>query len=199
MLAHGQGSTCNLSELGGALGVDYHSVAHLIDIFEGTFLVRRLRPYHANVGKRLVKAPKVYVRDTGLLHALLDMPFTRKALLTHPKAGASFETFCIEQLVMHAQLVDPTAQAFFYRTHDGHEIDLLLRLRGKLIPIEIKLGVTPPSPTRLESCMDQLSLSHGYVVAPTKKRQPLSRRVDFLSLEDLLHHLRIGHASPRAP
>lgn len=191
MLAHAQGNTCNLSELGGALGVDYHSVAHLIDIFEGTFLVRRLAPYYANVGKRLVKSPKVYVRDTGLLHALLDIPFTRKALLSHPKAGASFETFCIEQLVTHAQLVDPTAEAFFYRTHDGHEIDLLLRVRGRLVPIEIKLGVTPPAPTRLERCMEQLSLPHGYVVAPARRRQALSRRVDFVSLDDLLGDLRL--------
>jgi predicted AAA+ superfamily ATPase len=180
-----------LSELGGALGIDYHSVAHLIDIFEGTFLVRRLQPYHANIGKRLVKSPKVYVRDSGMLHALLDIPFTRKALLANPKAGASFETFCIEQLISHAQLVDPNTQAFFYRTHDGHEIDLLLRLRGRLYPIEIKLGVTPPSPVRIERCMEQLSLPKGYVVAPTKERLSLSRKVEFLGLDRLIAELRL--------
>lgn len=191
MLAHSQGGVCNLSELGGALGIDYHTVAHLIDIFEGTFLVRRLQPYHANIGKRLVKSPKVYVRDTGMLHALLDIPFARKALLAHPKAGASFETFCIEQLISHAQLLDPTAQAFFYRTHDGHEIDLLLRLRGKLIPIEFKLGVTPPSPARIERCLEQLSLPKGYVVAPAKERISLSRKVEFLGLDQLITELRL--------
>jgi uncharacterized protein len=191
MLAHAQGNTCNLSELGGSLGVDYHTVAHMIDVFEGTFLVRRLMPYHANVGKRLVKSPKVYVRDTGLLHSLLDIPFTRKALLAHPKAGPSFETFCIEQLITHARLADSGAQAFFYRTHDGHEIDLLLRVRGSLVPIEIKLGVTPPSPSRLERCMDQLSLRRGYVVAPVEERKALSKKVDVMPLSELIDVLRI--------
>ncbi len=110
MVAHGQGSVQNLSELGGALGIDYHTVAHLLDIFEGTFLVRRLPPFHTNLGKRLVKSPKLYVRDTGMLHALLGMGFSRRQVLAHPKAGASFETFCIEQIVQHARLADPGAR-----------------------------------------------------------------------------------------
>ena len=164
MIAHGQGGICNLSELGGSLGLNYHSVAHLLDIFEGVFLVRRLQPYFANLRKRMVKSPKLYVRDTGLLHHLLGAGFTRQALLAHPKAGASFETFCIEQIILHARLADPAAEAFFYRTHGGVEVDCLLRLRGRLIPIEIKLGTSPPDSRGLLTCMAYLGLSRGYVV-----------------------------------
>lgn len=164
MLAHSQGSICNLSELGGSLGIDYHSVSHILDIFEGTFLVRRLPPYFANLGKRLVKSPKLYVRDTGVLHHLLGIPFSKKALLSHPKAGASFETFCIEQILTLARLEDPAADAFFFRTQTGVEIDLLLKLRGEMIPIEIKLSLAAQSIQRLERAMGYLGLKRGFIV-----------------------------------
>ena len=124
MVAHAQASVSNLSELGGSLGINYHSVAHILDIFEGVFLIRRLPPFAANLRKRLVKSPKLYVRDTGLLHSLLGLGHTKRALLRHPKAGASFETFCIEQLLLHAGLVDAAAEGSFYRTHTGLEVDL---------------------------------------------------------------------------
>jgi predicted AAA+ superfamily ATPase len=164
MVAHSQGSVCNLSELGGSLGIDYHSVSHILDIFEGTFLARRLSPYFANLGKRLVKSPKLYIRDTGILHHLLGIPFNKKALLSHPKAGASFETFCIEQIINLAQLEDPAAEVYFFRTQTGVEVDLLLRFRGKLIPIEIKLSLAAQSIQRLELGMKYLGLKGGYIV-----------------------------------
>ncbi|MBI4369386.1 MAG: ATP-binding protein [Elusimicrobia bacterium] len=164
MVAHAQGSICNLSELGGSLGIDYHSVSHILDIFEGTFLVRRLQPYFANLGKRLVKSPKIYIRDTGILHHLLGIPFNKKALLAHPKAGASFETFCIEQIVNLARLEDPAAEAFFFRTQTGVEVDLLLKFDGELIPIEIKMSLSAQSIERLERAMGYLSLRRGFIV-----------------------------------
>jgi predicted AAA+ superfamily ATPase len=192
MLAHVQGNVCNLSELGGSLGVNYHSVAHILDIFEGIFLIRRLAPYSINIGKRLVKTPKVYVRDTGLLHALLHVPASKAALLAHPKAGASFESFCIEQILLHAQLVDPSAQGFFYRTHTGQEVDLLLQLRQKLIPIEIKLGVSVPDLRGLETCMRDLALRHGYVVNLNARPIDVRRNVWMGGLRHLLEHLGLG-------
>jgi predicted AAA+ superfamily ATPase len=164
MLAHSQGSISDLSQLGGSLGIDYHSTSHILDIFEGTFLVRRLAPFYANLGKRLVKSPKLYIRDTGMLHHLLGIPFKKKALLSHPKIGASFETFCIEQIINLARLEDPASEAHFFRTQTGVEVDLLLKLRGELIPIEIKLSLAGQSLQSLERAMGFLGLKRGFII-----------------------------------
>lgn len=169
LVAHGQGSVQNLSSLGGPLGVSYHTVATALDLLEGVFLVRRLPPYIANVKKRLVKSPKLYVRDTGLLHSLLGMGWTRSAQLLHPKVGASFETFCIEQIVAHARVVDPGAEAFFYRTQTGTELDLVLALRGELVGFEIKLGITPRDSRSTEIAMSDLGLRRCYQVNASEK------------------------------
>ena len=192
MIAHSQGAVCNLSELGGSLGINYHSVAHILDIFEGIFLVRRLPPYAANVRKRLVKSPKLYVRDTGLLHSLLGIAHLKRAVLSHPKAGASFETFCVEQLLLHAQLKDPAAQGFFYRTHTGQEVDLLLQMRGRLVPIEIKLGVAAPDLRGLQTCMGDLGLTQGYVVNLSSQPVDIRRGIWMGGLHHLIAQLELG-------
>jgi len=192
MLANAQGGVCNLSEIGGSLGINYHSVAHILDVFEGIFLARRLRPYPANIGKRLVKSPKVYVRDTGLLHSLLGIHFTRKALLGHPKAGASWETFCVEQILLHASLHDAAAEGFFFRTHTGQEIDLILRIRGMLVPIEVKLGMTPPDTRGLETSMKELGLARGYVVNLSAAPVEIRPGIWMCGLRHLLERLRLG-------
>jgi predicted AAA+ superfamily ATPase len=191
MLAHVQGGLCNLSELGGSLGINYHAVAHTLDVLEGVFLLRRLQPYHANIGKRLVKSPKVYVRDTGILHHLLGVPHQRKNVLAHPKAGASFETFCIEQIATHARLVDPGAQLFFWRTHAGVEVDLLLHVRGRLVPIEIKLGLAVPELQGLQSCMADLELDRGFVVNRSTAAVEVRRGIVMCGVEELLQQLRL--------
>jgi predicted AAA+ superfamily ATPase len=156
--------TLNLSELGGPLGVSYHTVAAALDVLEGVFLLRRLPPFVANIGKRLVKSPKVYVRDTGVLHSLLGMGWTRASQLAHPKVGASWETFCIDQLVSHATLVDPASEAFFFRTQTGVEVDLLLRFRGELLAFEVKLGVTARDTRPMKTAMADLGIRRGYQV-----------------------------------
>jgi hypothetical protein len=199
MVAHAQGGLCNLSDFGGSLGVSYHSVAHLLDVFEGVFLVRRLPPYAANLRKRLVKSPKLYVRDTGLLHSLLGIRHTKRAVLGHPKAGASFETFCIEQILLHAELHDPAAQGFFFRTHTGREVDLLLRLRGALHPIEIKLGLGVPDLRGMATCMSDLGLARGYVVSLVPEPLEIRRGVWMGALRELLGELRLAPALPRRP
>jgi len=199
MVAHAQGSVSNLSELGGSLGVTYHTVAHLLDLFEGVFLVRRLRPLVANLKKRLVKSPKLYVRDTGLLHSLLGIPHAKGALLAHPKAGASFETFCIEQLAQHAQLVDPSAEAFFYRTQTGQEVDLVLRLRGELIPIEIKLGRAAPEVRALETCVRDLGLRRAFVCNLAPGLTEIRRGVWMGGLLPILDRLRLLPQARQTP
>lgn len=191
MIAHGQGGVCNLSELGGSLGVTYHTVADTLDLLDGVFLVRRLRPFYANIGKRLVKSPKLYLRDTGILHALLGVEFTKKALYGHPKVGASFETFCIEQIIAHARLADPRAEAYYYRTQTGVEVDLVLRLRGKLVAIEVKLGVTPPPTTAIETCMRDLGIETAYIVSMTEEPVALRPRIEMVNLDTLLRRLRL--------
>ncbi len=191
MLAHSQGGISNLAGWASSLGVDYHTVAHWLDVFEGVLLVRRLQPWHANLGKRLVKSPKVYLRDTGLLHSLLGMGFGLKEILRQPKAGASFETFCIEQLVAHARRADPAAEAHYFRTATGVEVELILRLRGKQYPTELKLGTAMPSTRHLEVCLDDLGLERGYVVSRASGLRPITRTVKMGGLEDILRALRL--------
>jgi predicted AAA+ superfamily ATPase len=139
MLAHGQGGTLNASSLGSALGVSHHTVKRHLDILEQTFLLRRLPPYFRNVGKRLVKAPKVYLRDSGLLHHLLNLT-TLEEVRNHPVHGASWETFVLEDILRREKLRHPHAQFFFWRTAAGAEIDLVIERGAERVAVEIKAG-----------------------------------------------------------
>jgi predicted AAA+ superfamily ATPase len=124
-----------------------------------------------------------------VLRSHLDRQPLKRAVLSHPKAGASFETFCIEQLLLHAQLHDPAAQGFFYRTHTGQEVDLLLQVREKLLPIEIKLGVAVPDLRGLQTCMHDLGLAQGYVVNLTSHPVDIRRGIWMGGLRHLLARL----------
>ena len=140
MLAHQQGGLFNASALGGALGVSYHTVQRYVDILEQTFLVRRLAPFHRNVGKRLTKTPKLYLRDTGLLHHLLGIG-DEATLDGHPVRGASWETFVLEDVLRREALAHPHGQAFFWRTAIGAEVDLVLDRGGADVhALELKAG-----------------------------------------------------------
>ncbi|MFM2045847.1 MAG: hypothetical protein RLY86_4423 [Pseudomonadota bacterium] len=140
MLAHHQGQLLNASELGRSLGVDHKTIASYLDLLVDLLLVRRLAPWHANTGKRLVKSPKVYVRDSGLVHALLGLGDI-EAVLGHPVAGASWEGMVVETL---AGLLPAGGEAYFYRTSAGAEIDLLLRFPdGRLWAVEVKRSSAP--------------------------------------------------------
>lgn len=139
MLAHHQGQLVNTTQLGASLGVAHSTVQRYLDILEQTFLIRRLPPYFANVGKRLTKAPKIYLRDTGLLHHLLNID-SLVALASHPICGASWETFVIDDLVRREKLAHPFTSFYFWRTHAGAEIDLVLDRGARRIAIEIKAG-----------------------------------------------------------
>jgi predicted AAA+ superfamily ATPase len=198
LVANGQGTTQNLSELGGPLGVSYHTVAAALDVLEGVFLLRRLPPYLPNIKKRLVKAPKLYVRDTGMLHSLLGMGWKRAEQLLHPKVGASWETFCIEQLIAHAKLADPGAEAFFYRTQTGVELDLVLVVRGEPIGFEIKLGVTPRNTRATQQAIADLSLARCYQVNAAPDLTSLTRTLRVGGLVPILEELGLAPKSAAA-
>lgn len=139
MLAHQHGGLLNHSDLGRSLGCNYHTIQSVLDLFAGYFIVRRLEPYHLNLGKRLVKAPKVYLRDSGLLHHLLGIA-TPDALLTSPTRGNSFEGFMIQQIAAVEEIHHPGSRFYFFRTHAGAEIDLIIDRGTERIGIEFKAG-----------------------------------------------------------
>lgn len=140
MVAHLHGGLLNASDLGRALGVSYHTVNRYLDVLEGHFLIRRLPPWHANLGKRLVKSPKVYLRDSGLLHHLLGVR-SEQDLLLCPRRGASWEGMLIEQIIALERLARPGSQFWFYRTHAGAEIDLIVDRGAERIGYEFKCAV----------------------------------------------------------
>ncbi len=142
MIAAVHGQAWNATQIGQSLGLSYHTVNGYLDYLEGAFLIRRLPPYHANVGKRLVKSPKLYWRDTGLLHSLLG-GVPEAALLDQPWVGASWEGFVIDQLLTLLAQRDHRAEAFFFRTSDQQEVDLVLDFGAQLWAIEITLTATP--------------------------------------------------------
>ena len=161
MLAHYHGQTWNGSELARSLGVSDKTVSRYLDILEGTFMAFRLMPWHANVGKREVKAPKVYVADTGLLHSLLSIGSV-DALLAHPKCGASWEGFILREVIRC--LDAKRGEAFFWGVHAGAELDLLILKDGRRLGFEIKLTKSPRVTTSMRAAMDTLGLDHLYVM-----------------------------------
>ncbi len=139
MLAHQHGGLFNASTLGASLGVSYHVIQRYLDVFESVFLVRRLAPWFRNIGKRLTKSPKIYLRDTGLLHHLLNIS-TVEDLAAHPSRGASWEGFVIEDVLRRERVAHPTSLPWFWRTAAGAEVDLLIDRGGEKIALEIKAG-----------------------------------------------------------
>ncbi len=189
MLAAVNGQTWNATQIGQSLGLSYHTVDSYLDYLEGAFLIRRLPPWHANVGKRLVKRPKVYWRDSGLLHALLGGP-SQSALLDQPWVGASWEGFVIEQILAHLAQVDQLAEAFFLRTSDQQEIDLLLDFGDRLWAIEIKLAASPgpDDMRRLGRAADLIGADKRILVSRTSHPVASDREVS-CDLPWLLRHV----------
>jgi len=177
MLAAVQGQPWNASALGQSLGLSYHTVNGYLDYLEGAYLVRRLAPWSGNVRKRLVKSPKVYLRDSGLLHALLRVESSAD-LLRHPAAGASWEGFVIEQIVGSLAAFGVHADAHFLRTSDGREIDLLLGIGRTRVAIEIKLAasVAPQDLERLDRAAELVRAEHRYIVCQTRSPTANARR-----------------------
>ena len=180
MLAHQQGGLFNASQLGASLGVSYHTVQRYVDILEQTFLVRRLTPYWRNIGKRLTKAPKLYLRDTGLLHHLLNIASSAE-LDSHPVRGASWETFVLEDLLRRERLAHPHSLGHFWRTATGEEADLILdRGGGKVFAIEVKAGsgTDLDAATRLDRCARDAGARRAWVIGQAPRSEPLVRGVE---------------------
>lgn len=195
MLAHLHGGLLNASALAAAMSVSAPTVMRWLDLLEGTFMARRLPPYDANIGKRLVKSPKVYLRDSGVLHTLLGLR-TSDALRSHPKVGASWEGWVLEQLLGALALHGEHPNPHFWRSHGGAEVDLLVEVGGRLHPMEIKLGA-PSIGRGLVECMKDLSLDRGLVWHGGEGSYPLGRGVWALPVSMLANPHALGDALAR--
>ena len=188
MLAHQQGGLVNASVLAHSLGIDTRTVNRYLDLLVEMFLVRRLEPWHANLGKRLTKSPKLYVRDSGLLHALLGLS-NEEALLGHPAVGASWEGFALENLITAA---GPNASAHFFRTSSGAEIDLLLHWPGgELWAIEVKRSLAPKVERGFHVACDDLKPQRKFVVYPGLESFPLGHDIQAVPLTALCRQLAL--------
>ena len=177
MLAHVHGQTWNASRLAHSMDADARTVNRYRDLLEGAFMIRVLRPWFANLGKRLVKSPKVYLRDSGILHFLLGVDESHE-LAVHPAYGASWEGFAMEQtLIAHGQ-----RDAYFYGTQRGAELDLLLLRRGRRWGFEFKCTETPRTTKSMRIVMKDLELAHLWVVYPGEREFPLADGITALPL-----------------
>lgn len=180
MIAHYHGQVWNAADPARALGVSPATVRRYLELLTDALVLRQLQPWHANVGKRQVKSPKVYVRDSGLLHQLLGLE-TEKALLTHPRLGASWEGFVIEQVLG----VEEFDEAWFWATHQGAEIDLLLRRGDRLLGVECKRAEAPKLSPSIRIALADLGLERVAVVYPGAKRYALGESVEAVPLKEL--------------
>lgn len=181
MVAHYHGQELNASEIGRALGESYKTVQRHLKLLEGAFMIRILRPWYENLGKRLVKSPKLYVRDSGLFHSLLGIS-TYDGLLGHPKIGASWEGFALEQVL--AKL--PKTDAWFWGTQGGAELDLFVQAGRRRIGFEFKVSDAPKMTKSLSIVHSDLALDELLVVKPLGRGYPLEKRIRVLSLEEAL-------------
>lgn len=179
MLAHYHGQTFNASELGRSLGLSGKTIRSYLDILTGTFMVRQLQPWHENISKRQVKAPKIYFRDSGIFHSLLDIP-DRHYLMGHPRLGASWEGFALEQILRIIGPVEP----YFWSTYSGAEVDLFFSKNGKRYGIECKFNEAPKISKSMHIAINDLGLSHLYVLYPGKDSYPVAENISVVSLAD---------------
>ncbi len=177
MLAHYHGQTWNAAEASRSFGVSDMTVRRYLDILEGVFMIRVLQPWHANVHKRQVKSPKIYFRDSGLLHTLLGI-HSELDLYTHPKIGASWEGYAIEETI---KAVRPD-EAYFWSTHNGAELDLLLLKDGKRLGVECKRKDAPRLTPSMKIAMEDLGLDRLIVFYPGEKAYPLAERIEVIPL-----------------
>lgn len=178
MLAHYHGQMWNAADPARVLGVSEPTTRRYLDLLSNAFMIRQLQPFHANLRKRQVKSPKVYVRDCGLLHQLLGIR-TQKELLMHPKMGASWEGFVLEQILR----TQPYEECFFWATHQGAEIDLILRRGSELVGIEIKRTDAPRMTPSIRNAIEDLGLARVAVLYPGNKRYPIAKSVEAVPLQ----------------
>ena len=181
MIAHYDGQIWNAAEMARAMAVNESTVRRYLDLMTGVFMVRQLPPWLENLGKRQVKAPKVYVRDTGLLHALLGIA-NRQALESHPKVGASWEGYAVEEVLKSFR----PDEAYFWATHNGAELDLLLFKNGRRIGVECKRSDAPGLTPSMRIALSDLKLDHLYVLYPGDRAYALAKNVEVMPLAEFV-------------
>jgi predicted AAA+ superfamily ATPase len=179
MLAHNHGQILNVSELSTSLAISDPTVRRYLDVLTGTFMVRQLPPWFENIGKRQIKRPKVFIRDSGLLHALLAVP-DHDYLMMHPKLGASWEGFALEQLIAAAKCADD--EAYFWCVHQQAELDLMLICNGRRHGFEIKYTDHPALTSSMRAAHEALKLQSLSVVYPLHTEFPLAKGIVAKSL-----------------
>jgi len=183
--SHYHGQVWNSSSVAGGLGESARTVKRHLDVLSGAFMLRQLQPWHENLMKRQVKSPKVYLRDSGILHSLLDIP-NLDSLFSHPKLGASWEGFVIEEICRTI----PRSQAFFWATHTGAEVDLLLLHQGRRIGFECKVADAPRVTKSMRIALNDLSLDELFVVVPRPGLYPLAPKITACGIGEAVAALR---------
>ncbi len=184
MLAHYHGQVCNASELSRALGEAHTTVKRHIELLTGALIIREIQPWHENLAKRQVKAPKLYIRDSGLLHALLGVDSYR-ALDGHPKVGASWEGFAVEEIVR----LCGERNVYFWATHSGAELDLLVMRGGKRYGVEVKYSDAPGVTKSMRIAMEDLGLERLLIIYPGEKIYQLDKKIVAVPLTQAKYHL----------
>lgn len=177
MLAHFHGQTLNSSQLGRSLGVTEKTIRFYLDILTGTYMIRQVQPWYENIKKRQVKAPKIYFRDSGVLHHLMAIT-DQDSLMVHPRLGASWEGFAMEQTIQNLRLTD----SYFWSTYSGAELDLLFFQNGKKYGLEFKFNETPEVSKSMRVVVQDLCLEHLWVVYPGIYAVPVENRISLLPL-----------------
>jgi len=180
MVAHYHGNVWNAAEFARALGTSENTARRYLDILSGAYMIRVLPPWFENLKKRQVKAPKIYIRDTGLLHSLLQIS-TRADLQGHPKIGASWEGFALEQIISVLQ----TRDAYFWATHAGAELDCMITLKGKRHGFEFKYADAPGRTRSMQIAIEDLGLEHMWVIYPGKQKYKLDSKITVIPLEEI--------------
>ena len=182
MLAHLHGQVLNYSELSKSFGVSDNTIRRYVDVLENTFMVRTLSPWHTNIGKRLIKRPKVYIQDSGILHSLLTIE-NHKGLVSHPKLGSSWEGFVIDQIIRSSNI--PENRFHFWGIHAGAELDLFWQKNGKNYGIEIKYSDAPKLTASMISATQSLELQHLWVIYPGDTTYKLAPKITVLPFSDI--------------
>lgn len=182
MLANYHGQTLNTSELGRSLGVSGHTVRAYLDILTGTFMVRSLEPWFENISKRQVKAPKIYFRDSGILHTLIGID-TNDQLQIYSKLGALWEGFALEEVIRTIKAIPE--ECYFWATHADAELDLLIIKNGKRLGFEFKYADAPKVTKSMRIALDDLKLDHLFIIYPGDKSYPADHKIDVLGLETI--------------
>lgn len=185
MLAHQHGQILNTSQLGKSLGVSHTTIRRYVELLQETYMVRVLRPFLPNLKKRLVKRPKVYIRDSGITHALLGIG-TYDELLGHPVFGASWEGMCIENICA----LLPGWQPTFYRTSDGTEVDLVLEQGQRRLAFEFKASLSPTLTRAFRSAIEDIKPEYTWVVYPGVDRYPVAQEIEVIGLVELMDYLK---------